>query len=65
MKEVQEVTIESSKFNSYSQVMRGCISAMDACTRLGNQEKLYDFTVLLRWASKMHEQECSSAAAKH
>lgn len=44
------VTITTSELNQYSTIMRACITATNACAKLGNEKKMDEFAHLYAWA---------------
>ena len=54
-KQATLVSIEGSTLNAYSQIIRACISASNACSKLKDTEHLEAFVQLTNWASTHHQ----------
>lgn len=52
--EVTSVKIMSSDINAYSQIMRACISGMNACSKIHDRDHLDRFSAIHEWATNAH-----------
>lgn len=52
--QVTNVQIVSNTINTYSQIMRACISGMNACAKLHDAERRQKFEGMLLWATQEH-----------
>lgn len=54
-KQATLVRVEGSALNAYAQILRACISASNACSKLKDSEHLEAFVQLGTWASTHHQ----------
>ena len=55
-KQATLVRVEGSTLNAYAQILRACISASNACSKLKDLEHLETFVQLGTWASTRHQE---------